>query len=74
MKTCLVVLFFWVIVSCSACSTCPDFVRAVDGYTKVILPDYRNYVNADPSLSPDTKRIRIQTADKFQELVDAARE
>jgi len=49
------------------------FVGAVDGYTKVILPEYKVYVTQDTTLDKDTKRIRIQTVDKFQELVDEAK-
>ncbi len=66
----LILVISMVIVGCAANQ---DFVRSVDGYTRVILPDYKNYVQKDPTLSDDTKRIRIQAADKFQELVDSAK-
>lgn len=49
------------------------FVKAVDGYTTVILPEYKEYVVKDTTLDEDTKRIRTQSADKFQELVDDAK-
>jgi len=73
MKKCLVVLSLWALVLLGGCSVNQDFVRGVDGYTKVILPEYKDYIGKDPKLSPDTKRIRIQTADKFQQLVDDAK-
>jgi hypothetical protein len=55
------------------CSVNKEFVKGVDGYTKVILPEYKDYVASDPALSENTKRIRVQTADKFQELVNEAK-
>ncbi|MBW1985908.1 MAG: hypothetical protein JRI50_01555 [Deltaproteobacteria bacterium] len=73
MKKCMVILALWGLVLIGGCSVNQDFVRAVDGYTRVILPEYQDYVKQDPQLSPDTKRIRLQTADKFQQLVDEAR-
>ncbi|MBW1916590.1 MAG: hypothetical protein JRI57_01005 [Deltaproteobacteria bacterium] len=73
MKKCMVILALWGLVLIGGCSVNQDFVRAVDGYTRVILPEYQDYVKQDPQLGPDTKRIRLQTADKFQQLVDEAR-
>jgi|GEM_PF-2784484 len=58
----------------AGCSVNQDFVRGVDGYTRVILPDYKTYVKNDAALAEDTKRIRLQAADKLQELVDSAKE
>ena len=57
----------------SGCSLNKQFVRSVDDYTKVILPEYRAYVQSDSSLGEDTKRIRSQTADRFQMLVNDAK-
>lgn len=57
----------------SGCSLNKQFVRSVDDYTKVILPEYRTYVQSDSTLDEDTKRIRSQTADRFQLLVDDAK-
>ncbi|MFP3867729.1 MAG: hypothetical protein ACLFUU_06170 [Desulfobacteraceae bacterium] len=74
MKKCLVILSLWGLVFLGGCSVNQDFVRAVDGYTNVILPEYQHYIAKDPQLSPDTKRIRIQAANKFQQLVDDAKE
>jgi len=49
------------------------FVQGVDSYTRVIIPEYKQYVDWDLRLSPDTKRIRKQSADKLQELIDEAK-
>ena len=62
------------LVGLAGCSVNQDFVRGVDGYTRVILPDYKTYVTNDAALTADTKRIRLQAADKLQELVDSAKE
>ena len=56
------------------CTANKIFVKAVDGYTTVILPEYKTYIQNDSTLNDDTKRIRIQTADKFQQLVDEQKE
>jgi len=58
---------------CLGCSSLDRaFVRSVNGYANVILPEYREYIQKDSSLSDDTRRIRTQTADKFRQLIDEA--
>jgi hypothetical protein len=74
MRECMVIILVFASVLVVGCSVNQEFVKAVDGYTKVILPEYKDYITNDPDLSEDTMRIRIQTADKFQELVDEAKE
>lgn len=49
------------------------FVQGIESYTDVIIPEYKRYVEQDLRLSPDTKRIRKQSADKLQELIDEAK-
>ena len=68
----VLVLLPWAVLG--GCSLDQDFVLAIDGYTKEILPEYRAYVERDPELSEDTKRIRLQSAERFQRLVDEAKE
>lgn len=67
----LVILFVLSICSCSSINQ--QFINSVDSYTKTILPEYKEYVKNDPSLDTTTQRIRIQTADTFQALVDSAK-
>ena len=74
MRRGLLVLALVGLVVCGGCTVNQQFVTAVDGYTTVILPEYKKYIDDDPNLSEDTKRIRKQSADKFQELVDEAKE
>jgi len=57
----------------AGCSLQMQFVKSVDEYTRVILPEYRTYVQKDTTLDEDTKRIRAQTADRFQMLIDDAK-
>ena len=74
MRKCIMVFLLVVVTALAGgCGVNKEFVKAVDGYAKVILPEYKNYVASDPALSEDTKRIRVQTADKFQELVNEAK-
>jgi len=70
--TCVFLMFLCLCVS--SCALNKDFVVGVDGYTQVILPEYKAYVEKDPALSQESKRIRTQTADRFQKLVDEAKE
>jgi hypothetical protein len=58
-----------VIVLVCGCSPQKAFVKAVNDYTGVILPEYTHYLQNDSTLSDDTKRIRTQTAEKFQQLI-----
>lgn len=74
----LTLTFTLIIFLCIVINGCSNlnkqFVGSVDGYTQVILPEYEEYVENDPNLIEDTKRIRIQTANEFQALVDEAKE
>ena len=69
----IAVLIVAVLGMCAGCTANKQFVDGVDGYTKVVLPEYKAYVQADPKLDADSKRIRVQTADKLQALVDEAK-
>ena len=71
MRKCIFMILLVFLVG--GCSVNKEFVKAVDGYTKVILPEYKDYISNDTSLNEDTKRIRLQTAEKFQELVNEAK-
>jgi hypothetical protein len=67
----------WAIVAFLAlggCSLNQDFVRGVDGYSSVILPEYEEYVKQDPRLDANSKRIRLQTSERFQKLIEEARD
>jgi len=72
-KPFLIVSFFVVMVALG-CGANRQFVKAVDGYTRIILPEYKEYVQRDTTIAEDTKRIRIQSAEQFQALVDDAKE
>jgi hypothetical protein len=56
------------------CGLNRQFVNAVDSYVTVILPEYRDYVRADPNLSEESRRQRIRTANLFEKLVEEAKE
>lgn len=71
MRKCIFMILLVFVIG--GCSVNKEFVKAVDGYTKVILPEYKAYISHDTNLNEDTKRIRVQTADKFQELVNEAK-
>jgi len=51
-----------------------SFIKSVDGFASVILPAYTSYVQKDQSLDEDTVRIRLNTAEQFQKLIDQAKE
>jgi len=72
MKGFLAFISIFCIVSFSGCALNQSFVLSVSNYTDTILPEYRKYIEKDTSLTENSKRIRKQTADKFQELVDDA--
>jgi hypothetical protein len=65
-------LLLVVAVGClmSGCSFNKQFVKSVDDYTKLILPEYKGYIQKDTSLDTNSKRIRTQTADQFQLLIN----
>ena len=71
MRKCIFMILLVFVVA--GCSVNKEFVKGVDGYAKVILPEYKDYISNDTNLNEDTKRIRLQTADKFQELVNEAK-
>jgi hypothetical protein len=71
MKKILIVLVIGLF--CFGCSISDEFVKGIDGYSSVILPEYKDYVENDNTLSEDSKRIRKQTADSFQNLIDESK-
>ena len=50
-----------------------EFVRAVDKNWNVIGPDYRQYLEADGTLSDRSKRIRLRAVAEFSLLVADAK-
>lgn len=55
------------------CSLNKEFVQQVDRNWQLIGPEYTAYVEADPALSEDSKRIRKRTAETFTALIEEAR-
>lgn len=75
MKRQLLIVLFVVSLTVLGCTTVnQNFVKSVDGHTKTILPEYKEYVQSDPNISQNSKSIRIQSAEKLQLLVDEAKE
>ena len=62
-------------VSALLAGCAPDrrFVAAVDAQAKVILPQYKSYVAADPGLDGASKRIRLENAEAFARLIETAK-
>lgn len=72
-----VLLVLTLLVACLALSSCwinQDFVRAMDGFASVVLPEYIKYVDADSGLSEDSKAIRRATATSMKAVIDEAKE
>ena len=76
LKRSLTGLIYVVCVCAFVGCTSPDqaFVKSVDGFAGVILPAYTGYVQKDQDLDEDTIRIRLNTAEQFQRLIDQAKE
>lgn len=62
-------------ISCLLFVNCVSkvFLQGVDSCTEVIIPEYRAYIKNDVTLDSTTKRIRVQTIDKLEELIEAAK-
>ena len=69
MKTLVAIVLMVVLCGCTPQSA---FVRAVDNHVNVILPEYRAYVSDDAKLDETSKRIRIESADALEALIDSA--
>ena len=48
-------------------------IQGVESCTDVIIPEYRTYIENDTSLDTMTKRIRVQTADKLNSLIEISK-
>lgn len=59
---------------CLFTSANQTFVKGVDGYAQVILPEYEKYLDADPNLKPESKKLRKETAQKFRALIEEEKE
>ncbi len=57
----------------AGCTPNSAFVRAVDNHSSVLIPEYRQYVTSDAELDATSKRIRLESADAFMELIEAAK-
>lgn len=58
----------------AGCSTLDqEFVSAVDRTWETIGPEYRSYVAQDAALTPDTRALRLRTADTFDVLLKEAK-
>jgi hypothetical protein len=69
-KKAILLLIAVILVSCSPVTK--QFVSACDGYSKVMFPNYKEYIRNDATLSDTTKNIRIATVDQFQRMIDSA--
>lgn len=56
----------------AGCSLNKQFVTAVDKYANTYVPEYKKYIESDSSLDAESKRIRLQSADKFLETISNA--
>lgn len=59
-------------ISLQGCSLNKQFVQAINHYATTCIPEYKLYVMSDSTLSEDSKRIRLQSAEKFLETVSRA--
>ncbi len=68
----IVVLALSVLPGCSWLfgSVDRDFAESSKTNADLILPAYKDYLDADTSLDEDTVRIRKGTADLWMELID----
>lgn len=57
----------------AACSAGPDplFVSASRQTHTAIVPEYMNYVNADPALTREQRQRRQATCDRWNEAITA---
>jgi hypothetical protein len=69
----LVVVALLAVLCTAGCNVDQAFVKAVDGYTSVILPGYENYVKNDPVLSDTSKQIRLDSVKGLDDLVEQAK-
>lgn len=73
----LAVLFVAFIAVLSGCALfrSPDqtLVSGVEGYVSVILPEYEKYVDNDPALDADSKKIRKDSSVGLKRLLEEAK-
>lgn len=66
----LVAIF--VLLLCSGCCMAPrmnPLYEPSKTFTETIIPEYKRYVEADPSLHPKEKRYRKANAEAFEILI-----
>jgi hypothetical protein len=69
MKRFILALSATVISSCA----CPSFVKGVNAGLSQIGPEYKAYVQADPNLDEDSKKIRLRTLVELMHLLEEAK-
>lgn len=74
MRRLILLLAAVVLLPAATCMPDQQFVKGVDGYAKVILPEYERYLDADPNLTDDDKAIRKDSANGLRALIEEAKE
>lgn len=73
MRKFLVVVLLACVILLSGCIN-TLLVEAVRSHTNVILPEYKEYVSRDAFLDPETRAIRISSAEALEKLLNEAAE
>lgn len=69
---CALLAVFIVLTGCV--SPHAAFVRAIDTQAGIILPRYQAYTEADKTIDPTTRRIRLEAAAQMNSTIRTARE
>ena len=62
----------FIFLAVSGCSINKQFVETCQDSWDTIGPEYVKYVNADTSISEETKKIRIRSATNFTNMLNEA--
>jgi len=74
MRALYLVLIAVAVLAAGCCGTINEqFVKAVDVNWGVVSPEYKAYLEADESLSPKSKELRLKTIEEFSELIKEAK-
>ena len=70
----LILLICFPVLIAAKCMPDQQFVKGVEGYTDVILPEYERYINADSRLNEDDKAIRLESSTGLKALIEEAKD
>ena len=69
MRRTISIVIVALVLAAVSCRVTPAFLDGIEAGWEVIGPEYKAYLEADPTISDETKAIRLDTANGMDRLI-----